>query len=96
MDATEIIQSVFRGDADDNLNGIIAACHDRRKQAGKANFHALKVGDRVRLVGGQKYIQGAEGKVVRKNQTKLVVDLDEPRGKFHIGIVCPPELLEKV
>lgn len=96
MPAANLITAVLSGDADDNLEGLIAAVRERISVQGRVKFHSFKVGERVRLVGGPKYIQGALGTVTAKKQTNFVIDLDEPRGKFHRNVTCPPELLERV
>jgi hypothetical protein len=100
MNSFEIIKKIVAGDLDADLNGIFNAARERlavvHHAEGRALFHTLKVGDRVRVIGGQKYLHGALGTVTEKRQTKVTIDLDERRGKYHTGIICPPGLLEKV
>lgn len=97
MDAYEIITAALTGDLDDNLDGIIAACIERRSTRSRSLFYILKIGDKVRYTTGRPlYLQGAVGTVVGKKQSKLVIDLDERRQKFFKGIVTPPGLLEKI
>jgi hypothetical protein len=95
MDLQDIVNAIINGGADRNLRSVIDACREREKFLSRGLFHTLKVGDRVRLVRGQKYLQGVLATVVRKNQTKVVVNLDERRGRFHMGVTCPVELLER-
>lgn len=100
MNSFEIIKHIVAGDLDADLEGIANAARERQRTTryadGRALFHTLKVGDRVKVIGGQKYLHGALGTVKAKRQTKVTVDLDERRGKYHTGVVCPPQLLEKV
>lgn len=98
MNPSEVITAALSGDLDDGLDGIIAACNERRVIVSRSLYHTLKVGDRVRFMNGRpKYMVGVEGTVVGKKQSKLVVDLDESRGRFNgKGVVCPPSCLEKL
>lgn len=96
MNLSEIITAILSGDADENLNGVIEACQERRKTSARALFHTLRPGDRVRLIGGQKYLRGVLATVTSKGTKNVVVDLDEPRGRYFKMVNCPVELLEKV
>ncbi len=96
MTTTEIVSAILNGEADGNLKGIVDATREREKYLGQSLFFTLKVGDRVRLTGGQKYLAGALATVTAKKQTKVVIDLDQPRGRFHRHISCPVSLVEKV
>lgn len=83
--STDIISQIIGGDADDNLEGILAAVKERRNALARVTYHSLKVGDKVTITGAQKYLEGCPATVVDKNRTKLVVALDEPRGRFMAG-----------
>lgn len=95
-----LIADIMAGHLDHELDAIIDAANARlrhkRQAEGITAFHALAVGDRVKVIGGQKYLRGALGTITAKRQSKVTIDLDTPRGRMHKGIVCPPELLEKV
>jgi hypothetical protein len=98
MNPSDVITAALSGDIDEGLDGIIAACGERKKVLSRSLYYTLNIGDRVRFVNGRpKYMIGVHGTVVGKKQSKLVVDLDETRGRFGSkGILCPPSCLEKL
>lgn len=99
MTASDIIRDIMKGDADDNLDGVLAAIRDRRQLAGRAAFHTLRAGDKVRLQNLRpKYLIGMTATVIRKNNTRIVVTLDEapPGARFHGEINALPSMLEKI
>jgi hypothetical protein len=83
--STDIIGNIIGGDADDNLDGILAAVKERRNALARVTYHSLKVGDKVTISGAQKYLEGAPATVVDKNRTKLIIALDEARGRYPAG-----------
>lgn len=95
METSEVLDAVFRMDVGD-LNRVTDAVKLRRKQFGAATFASLQPGDPVTIASTvrPKYLVGATGKVREKRQTKVVVDLDEPHGRFHRGVICPADMLE--
>lgn len=103
MNSASIIQAVLAGDVDDDLDGISGAINDRRRSLratqSRLVFHTLKPGDKVRLVNLRpKYLVGEIATVVRKNQTRVVVTLDNPTlsGRFRGEVTAAANMLEKV
>lgn len=77
MPAIDIIRAIANGDADDNLDGVRSALDARRKWESDVQFHAYKVGDRVRLTEGKpRYLNGAPATIVSKNQSRVVIEID--------------------
>lgn len=83
--STDIISQIIGGDADDNLEGILAAVKERRDALARVTYHSLKVGDAVTITGAQKYLEGCPATVVEKNRTKVVVAIAEDRGRLRAG-----------
>lgn len=96
MDIVTIVHAILDGNFDDELDSVIEAVRQRRADLARRTFITLKVGDRVRLIGGQQYLQGATGTVTQKKQKNVVIDLDTPRGRYHKNISCPVGLLERL
>jgi hypothetical protein len=98
-----IIPGIMTGQYDDELEGIIGAINHRRKMLREASaagvFHTLKPGDKVRLVNLRpKYLVGQTATVVRKNQTRVVVTIDNPPigGRFQGEVTAAAHMLEKI
>ncbi|HUW00909.1 MAG TPA: hypothetical protein VMW08_01030 [Acidimicrobiales bacterium] len=82
---TDILTAITNGAADENLDAVIATVKDRRQASARVTFNTLKVGDKVTISGAQKYLEGAPATVVEKKRTKVVIALDEPRGRMMAG-----------
>ena len=94
----QVIDFIMDKASTSDIASVIEACQGKKKSQSQKSFYTLKVGDKVRFLSNSRpaYLRGMEGKVVAKRQTKLVIDLDEPAGRFHRGIITPPSLIEKV
>lgn len=92
------IAGLNNGDHDDNLDTIIRACNERRRQTAYVALHQLKPGDRVVFTGGRpRYLIGHQATVVEIKQTYAGVRLDQPIGKFGTGVInTPMTLIKKV
>lgn len=105
MNSTEIINAIINGDADDNLEGIVAATRERGQAKGRAVFHTVKVGDQARLKNLRpKYLIGAPVTVIGKKSTRIEVEIDpewllhNPQAqRFGRGpITATPQMLDVV
>ncbi len=99
--ATTVMQNIVNGEYDADLRQLNNACSARRKTvedtAKQVMFIGLSVGDKVRIVNARpRYLIGATAVIVRKNQKKVVIDLDQPRRRFQFGITCPVNMIEKI
>ena len=95
--ANTVIANIMKGEYDSDLDAIRDAVRARRKTAAQGLFYELEVGDPIIIKNcNPKYLIGRRGKVMRKLQKRVVIDLDERAGKWHRGIRIPMEMLEKV
>jgi hypothetical protein len=104
MPAIDIIKAIASGEADDNLDGVRSALEARHKWESGVQFHALKVGDAIRLNNTvrPRYLVGAPGEIVDKNLTRVVVRIDQgwldahPQAKARWSgrVTCPVSLIE--
>lgn len=102
MNTMSILNAIAHGEVDDDLDRIYRELVDRRKivktRQATALVRALRVGDRVEVIGGIKprYIVGAQGTVRGKLQTKIEVELDEAVGRFGKRVRIPATCLRKL
>lgn len=78
------------------VNRRMAVLDEQRKQSA---LDAFALHDRVRFADNAKpqYLRGATGEIHQFYESKIVVCLDRPLGKFKSGHVrCPPETLERI
>lgn len=84
----------------EEIEEIINAATERRREIrqaeGATKFAQLKVGDPVFMAATvrPKYLARQRGIVREKRRTKVLVDLDKPAGRFHRGVICPPDMLD--
>ena len=83
---------------DESLDGILSAIKTRREYLSKLVFHELKAGDTVAFNNrcNPKYLRGVEGTIREKRNSRVVVDLNVPVGRFHRGVVTDTSLIVKV
>lgn len=98
-DPTELIHMIpylDRAQVDEVIALALARRKELSKLAGAAQFAALKVGDKVRIIptAKPKQLAGRTGVVTEKKITKVMIDLDRPVGQYHRNVVCPPDLLD--
>lgn len=93
---TELLGSILSGGMDSYEKRIVEAFRSRRAALAKQQFLSLKTGDKVRITGSQRQLEGATGVVARKNATRIIVDLDQPIGHWHKGLACPASILEQI
>jgi hypothetical protein len=103
MDITEVINAILDGDLDDDFEDLVEAIQARRKDIEAHRFIDLRVGDTVRIIGGKKYLIGAEAEVVEKRVTKVTIRFPQdmgrhdPYGKFAgKRWIFPVSAMEKV
>jgi hypothetical protein len=105
VESIDIIKAVLGGDADDNLDGVMDAVRDRQKLAGRAQFHELHSGDRVRLVNVRpRYLVGAPATIIEKKQTRISIKIDEEwldrnpqaKARWSGSVTAPANMLERV
>lgn len=90
--AGNLIVNILDGKYDASLDRIEKAIRERRYD----RINQLGPGSRIklnRLIRPQ-YLAGATGTIRQFNRTRVVVDLDEPHGRFYRNIRCTPTLLE--
>lgn len=79
------------------LNSLVVdSINAERAQSNARAFAALSVGDRVKIgeTCRDRQLRGAAATVVEKRRSRVVIDLDEPHGKWFRGIVCPADMLD--
>jgi len=96
-----LIGLIATGGLDEHLPTIQAAIGERHRQRQRAQANKaaaqIAIGDRVRLNHDIRplYLHGATGTVIGWAGQRVVVQLDEPTGRFTNGqIRCPPLGLE--
>ena len=96
MNYINFYNALMAGEFDADLDKMIDRVNDRRKMIAPNIYH-FRVGDRVQIKNSNpKYLNGAEGRVVKINRTKVVVDLHKRHGRFYTNITTPTSMLEKV
>lgn len=88
MQINELLTAIRNGNYDQNLDGIRHAIIDRQK-AKAPRAYEFRPGQHVFF----KYLQGVGATVVKINHTKIVVDLDQPAGRFYKGVTVPTTLI---
>jgi hypothetical protein len=86
----DLVDSMTTEELDQLVDYIRVVYKTKRAQKNARAQAALKVGDRVMLVGNYKpkYLTGLTGEVVEKKNTRVLVKLDGgPVGKFSTGKV---------
>jgi hypothetical protein len=92
----DISVSIVSGEQDEHLDKIIYAIKMRRKDMAPS-ISEFQVGDRVKIVNANpKYINGSMATIKKINRTKVVIDLDNPNGRFYTNITTPLSMIEKV
>jgi hypothetical protein len=87
---------IMNGDLDEYLDALDAAIRER-KHSMAPKIWEFQVGDRVRLKNANpKYLNGQTATVKKINRTKVVIDLDNPSGRFYTNITTPLGMLEMV
>lgn len=99
---TDFVSSVICGELDSTLDRMIETIRCRQellkdKQAQMLRC-TIKVGDTVYFSKTCRptYLRGVKATVRKFNPKKIVVDLFQPAGRFHKGIICPPTLLTTI
>ncbi len=96
-----VVEAVARGELDDELAVLGAVINERVRLLATARsmttLASLRVGDRVRINHNAKpnYLHGRAGTVSGWAGQNVVVQLDQPVGRFTTGeLRCPPLVLE--
>lgn len=98
----DLVKFIQMGKWDDELDTIILTARERSKGLKKVRatqkFVNLNRGDKVVFNDETRplYLQGTIGTIKSKKQSKVIVDLDVPAGRFHKNISVPVNLLDKV
>lgn len=97
MDYRELVESIKFGKLDEYLDGIALAVSERRKSM-QPQIWEFAMGERVRIKSTAKptYLRGAKATIKKINRTRIVIDFDEPQGRFHRNVTTPPHILERV
>lgn len=92
-----VLESIRRGEYDAHLAKIRFEVNSREKYVAYVAGHALRVGDRVMMASGRpKYMIGMAGTVKKVLQTYIVMDFDEPCGRFHRNMRMPMTIVKKI
>jgi len=96
-----VVEAIARGELDDELAVLGAVLNERVRLLATARsvttLASLRVGDRVRINHSAKpnYLHGQAGTVTGWAGQNVVVQLDQPIGRFTTGeLRCPPLVLE--
>lgn len=95
MTKDEFLKLLRSGEFDADLVQISAAVNARAKAIAPQAEDFIE-GQTVRISNkaNPKYLRGAMATVRQINRTRVVLDLQEPRGRFHKGVITPPSLIE--
>jgi hypothetical protein len=96
-----VVEAIARGELDDELAVLGAVINERVRLLATAQsmttLASLRVGDRVRINHSAKpnYLHGRAGTVSGWAGQNVIVQLDQPAGRFTTGeLRCPPLVLE--
>ena len=96
-----VVEAIARGELDDELAVLGAVINQRVRLLATAQsmttLASLRVGDRVRINHSAKpnYLHGRAGTVTGWAGQNVVVQLDQPVGRFTTGeLRCPPLVLK--
>ena len=96
-----VVEAIARGELDDELAVLGAVINERVRLLATARsmttLASLRVGDRVQINHSAKpnYLHGRAGTVSGWAGQNVVVQLDQPVGRFTSGeLRCPPLVLE--
>jgi len=96
-----VVEAIARGELDDELGVLGAVINERVRLLATARsmrtLASLRVGDRVRINHSAKpnYLHGEPGTVTGWAGQNVIVQLDQPVGRFTSGeLRCPPLILE--
>ena len=103
MDYFEIVKEIVAGRFDDDLDVISKAVKDRRAALNSVKMYSFRAGDVVKFnsLTRPKYLAGTEATVVKVNQKRIVVKINEDfkykARKYGYGeFTTPVSLVEKV
>ena len=96
-----VVEAIARGELDEELGVLGAVINERVRLLATARsmrtLASLRVGDRVRINHSAKpnYLHGRAATVTGWAGQNVVVQLDQPVGRFTTGdLRCPPLILE--
>jgi hypothetical protein len=96
-----VVEAIARGELDDELAVLGAVINQRVRLLATARsmttLATLRVGDRVRINHSAKpnYLHGRAGTVTGWAGQNVIIQLDQPVGRFTTGeLRCPPLVLE--
>ena len=96
-----VVEAIARGELDQELAVLGAVINERAQLLATARsmrtLASLRVGDRVRINHSAKpnYLHGRAGTVTGWAGQNVIVQLDQPVGRFVTGeLRCPPLVLE--
>lgn len=97
MDRQKVIDAIFQME-DTDLQVVSQAVKLRKEQLAYRIGFSLNPGDQIRTTSGlsPKYMCGVTGVVRKVNTKRVVIDFDEPVGRFHRNVTVPLTCVEKV
>lgn len=94
-----VLRLISKGELDSILDQMAQAIIYRKRIVGYERAKSLKPGDRVRFVQTARptYLRGLEGTVQGFRNTRVMVMLDFPVGRFSRGpLRCPVAIIEPI
>ena len=90
--------SIIAGDLDESLDLIKQAVKIREEMLQVQLKRSLAIGDKVKFNDQTKpvYMRGMVATIIKINRERVVVNMDNPTGRFRNNVVVPLSLLEKV
>lgn len=104
--ALQVADAIMSGRLDNHIALIEGALNSRRKVVGGTGigFRDLKIGDEIELTDTVRpmYLVGAPGKIVKKNRSRVVINLDtawldahpQAKRRWAGNVTCQPEILK--
>ena len=89
--------AIITGDLDESLDLIKNAIKTREEMLQGQLKRSLNVGDKVKFNDQTKpiYMRGMVATIVKFNRETVVVNMDNPTGRFRNNVIVPLSLLEK-
>jgi hypothetical protein len=90
--------AIITGDLDESLDFIKHAIKTREEMLQGQLKRSLSIGDKVKFNDQTTpiYMRGMVATIIKINRERVVVNMDNPTGRFRNNVTVPFSLLEKV
>lgn len=96
----EFLNLIMSGEFDDDWDVIVETRKQRIRRQTRTKMKGLEFGDKVKFnsLVRPRYLAGVEATVVKKNETSVMLVLNETKGRFvaNSPFRCPATLVEKI